>query len=237
MSLAEPPTRPITHAEQALTIAFLDGTFPPGATLPAERELAPRLGVTRPTLREALRRLERDGWVRIQQGKSTQVTDFWREGGLAVLGALVRHGKRLPRDFIPNLLEARQVLAPAYTRAAVGRAAGEVVALLERYTSLDDDADSYAAFDWELHHTLTVASGNPVYTLILNGCRELYERVAGFYFAQSEARAASRDFYAALLAMARRRSAERAERLTQEMMRQSLELWHRVGTPFRGGEG
>jgi GntR family transcriptional regulator, negative regulator for fad regulon and positive regulator of fabA len=236
MALAAPPQRPIEHAEQALATALLDGTFPAGSTLPAERELAPQLGVTRPTLREALRRLERDGWIRIHQGKPTQVVDIWREGGLNVLSALVRFGKRLPPDFIPNLLEARRALAPAYTHAAVERAAGDVVALLERHTTLRDEPEGYAAFDWELHHALTVASGNPIYTLILNGFAGIYQRVAGYYFAQPEAREASRTYYAALLAMARRRSAARAERLTQAMMERSIELWHRAGVSPRVGE-
>ena len=38
------PQRPAVHAEQALLTAILDGTYPPGATLPGERELAARRG-------------------------------------------------------------------------------------------------------------------------------------------------------------------------------------------------
>jgi GntR family transcriptional regulator, negative regulator for fad regulon and positive regulator of fabA len=51
-----PPQRPALYAEQALVTDILNGTFPPGSNLPAERELSIQLGVTRPTLREALRR-------------------------------------------------------------------------------------------------------------------------------------------------------------------------------------
>ena len=57
------PARPRAHAESVLLAAILDGTFPPGTTLPGERTLAAQLGVTRPTLREALQRLARDGWL------------------------------------------------------------------------------------------------------------------------------------------------------------------------------
>ena len=56
----EAPKRPVEHAEDHLITAILDGTFPPGSTLPGERELSAQLGVTRPTLREVLRRLEGD---------------------------------------------------------------------------------------------------------------------------------------------------------------------------------
>lgn len=221
------PTRPAVHAEHALVNAFLDGSFPPGCTLPGERDLAAQLGVTRPTLREALQRLARDGWLTIQQGKATLVNDFWREGGLNVLGALVQHGNHLPADFIPNLLEVRLYLAPAYTRASIEQAAGQVTNLLEEAVDLEDTPAAFAAFDWKLHHSLTVSSGNPVYTLILNGFAGFYETMACRYFAMPQARAASRAFYASLLEAARAGDAEGAEGLARKVMQDSISLWRR----------
>ena len=70
------PQRPNDYAEQSLVTAILEGTFAPGDTLPGERALAAELGITRPTLREALQRLARDGWLTIHQGKPTVVNDF-----------------------------------------------------------------------------------------------------------------------------------------------------------------
>lgn len=236
MLTASPPQRPLEYAEQSLATALLDGSYPPGSTLPAERELAERLGITRPTLREALRRLERDGWLRVHQGKPTVVTDFWREGGLNVLSALVRYSRQLPADFIPNLLAIRPALAPEYVRAAVERDADAVVARLEEYPSLPDTAEAFAAFDWSLHHLLTEGSGNPIYTLILNGFSGVYERVASFFFSYPEARAGSRSYYAALLAVARRGDAARAERLTRIAMRETIALWQKAGRPPKEGE-
>ena len=69
------PVRPNERAEQWLVTAILDGDLPPGSTLPAERTLATQLGVTRPTLREAIQRLARDGWLTIAHGKPTVVND------------------------------------------------------------------------------------------------------------------------------------------------------------------
>jgi GntR family negative regulator for fad regulon and positive regulator of fabA len=163
------PLRPAELTEQRLLQAVLNGEFPPGCTLPNERELAMQLGVTRPTLREVLQRLARDGWFDIQQGKPTRVRDFWREGNMNVLSALVRHSGRLPDNFVPNLLAVRLSLAPAYARAAVERAPDKVVTLLKGYPDQEDTAEHFAQADWDLHHGLTLASGNPVFTLILNG--------------------------------------------------------------------
>jgi len=149
--------RPAAHAEHALVTAILHSDYPPGAALPAERELAVQLGVTRPTLREALQRLARDGWLTIQQGKPTLVNDYWRAGGLGVLSALAHPGNDLPADFIPNLLAVRLLLAPAYTRAAVERDPDPVADLLALAADLEAAPAALAAFDWRVQHLLTVA--------------------------------------------------------------------------------
>lgn len=224
-----PPQRPAAYAEEALVTAILEGVYPPGSTLPGERILAAELGVTRPTLRETLQRLACEGWLTIQQGKSTRVNDFWQEGGLNVLGALVRYSERFPPNFVPNLLEVRLALAPAYTAAAVARSPEMVVDYLVNYASLEDGPKAFAKFDWALHHSLTIASKNPVYTLILNGFAGFYEEMACLYFARSEARDSSRAFYAALLEAARWVDAKEAERITHLVMQESIFLWQQVG--------
>ncbi len=218
------PARPRAHAESVLLAAILDGTFPAGTTLPGERTLAAQLGVTRPTLREALGRLARDGWLTVAHGKPTLVNNFWEEGGLNVLGKLVEHPAHLPPDFVAQLLEVRLHLAPAYTRAAVARAAPELVEFLAAAEALTSPAD-YARFDWQLHHLLTVRSGNPIYTLILNGFRGFYEDIARRYFAAADARRLSDQFYAELRAAARAADADEAEALARAVMRRSLVTW------------
>ena len=218
------PARPRAHAESVLLASILDGTFPPGTTLPGERTLAAQLGVTRPTLREALQRLARDGWLTVAHGKPTLVNNFWEEGGLNVLGKLVEHPAHLPPDFIDQLLEVRLHLAPAYTRAAVARAAPELAAFLGAAEGLADPAD-FARFDWQLHHLLTVRSGNPIYTLILNGFRGFYEDIARRYFAAAEARQLSRRFYSDLRDAARAADAGAAEALCRAVMAESIVTW------------
>ncbi len=229
------PQRPVAYVEQALVTAILDGTYPPGVCLPGERELAFSLGVTRPTLREALRRLESDGWLAVAQGKPTRVKDFWREGGLNLLGDLVRYSHELPDGFIRNLLEVRLVMAPAYARQAVACSAKELVDLLDKAEALDDTPEAYASFDWRLHLTLTILSGNPIYTLILNGFSGFYEQMAQRYFRGDEARRSSYAFYAALLDASRKNEAQEAEIITRRVMQESIDLWQRSQTSRPSG--
>src|SRR4030066_1819873 len=197
-----PPKRPAVYAEKSLILAILNEDYPPGSILPAERELATKLGVTRPTLRETLQRLGRDGWLTIQQGKPTRVNDYWVEGGLNVLNALVQYSEKLSPDFVPQLLQVRLILAPAYTRQAVEHSPAQVSACLSDTLSLPDDPKDYAAFDWRLHHLLTIASGNPIFTLILNGFAGFYEQMARRYYANLPSRQSSQAFYSALFAAA-----------------------------------
>lgn len=220
--------RPTELAEARLVEAILTGHFPIGSSLPPERELALELGVTRPTLREALQRLGRDGWIEIRQGLPTRVRDYWHEGNLGVLAAMTRHPNHLPPHFVPDLLAVRLTLAPAYTRLAVARTPAQVAALLEPCLSLPEDPERYAQTDWELHHFLTIASGNPIFTLILNGFGDLYLTLAQRYFAAPQTRHHSQMFYRDLLRAARARRTDQAEAITRRVMRESLDLWQQV---------
>lgn len=224
----ELPPRPAELVENRLINAVLDGEFPINSRLPPERELAQRLGVTRPTLREALQRLARDGWIEIHHGKPTRVRDYWHEGNLAVLGTIAHHQDHVPPDFVPNLLQVRELLAPVYARLAVKRAARNLAKFLEDYQDLVDTPDAFAKADWELHKYLTIESGNPIFTLILNGFKELYPYMGRAYFTPPKARARSRKFYADLRAAAQARDPERAEVITCEVMRDSIERWKSI---------
>ena len=218
------PRRPAAHAEGELVARILRGDFTTSGTLPSERELALMLGVTRPTLREALQRLDRDGWIQIRHGKPTRVRDLWREGGLNVLAALVRHGGPFPPHFVKNLLDVRLALAPAYARAAVQHHGPEVAAMLDARRP-EEDPDAYAEFDWALHVALTTLADNPVFTLILNGFADVYRAMARRYFQSKRARQASAGFYDRLWGAAKKRQASRAEDVTRSAMAESVSLW------------
>ncbi len=224
----DPLTRPTELAEERLIGAILDGEFPIDTHLPAERALAVRLGVTRPTLREVLQRMARDGWVEIRHGKPTRVRNYWQEGNLAVLAAIARHSQRLPPNFVSNLLAVRLLLAPTYARLGIERHPAEMIMCINGYTQIPDDPQAFADTDWQLHRQLTIASENPVFTLILNGFKELYKMMGLRYFQLPEARAHSRRFYQTLLECAQNRDYDRIEAVTRRVMVESLDFWRKL---------
>jgi GntR family transcriptional regulator, negative regulator for fad regulon and positive regulator of fabA len=217
---------PIDQAQKSLITAILNGDYPPGSTLPGERTLAGQLGVTRPTLREVLRRMETDGWLIIQQGKSTLVGDYLRDGGLNVLSDIVRYSPTLPTQFVSNLLQVRRDLAPSYTRLALENHPEPIIAHLCEHPQLDDTPHAYAAYDWQLHRALTLAANNPIYSLILNGFADFYVTLAeDYYFTLPQAREGSAQFYAGLLQFAQAGDAAAAADLAAQVMAMSIALW------------
>jgi GntR family negative regulator for fad regulon and positive regulator of fabA len=227
------PKRPAAHAEQSLITVILDGTYLPGSVLPGERELSQQLGITRPTLRETLQRMERDGWITIRHGKYTVVNDYWHDGGLGVLNGLFRYGKKLPENFVTNLLEIRMNVAPYYTRNAVEHAPEVINDYLAGAKDIEDTAEALASFDWMLHKTLALNSGNPLYTLILNGFTEFYQNMARHYFSTAEARERSLCFYKDLIRTVKQRNPEAAEKISRAMMKESIDIWQKTEKQFK----
>lgn len=189
---------PAALAEEYIIKSIWNNYFPPGSALPAERELAERIGVTRTTLREVLQRLSRDGWLTIQHGKPTLVNDVWETSGLNILEVLINLDSTLSPILIANVLSARTNLATIYVPRAFKIAPTESLALFKDYDKLPDEAKAYVEFDYAIFRNLTFVSKNPIYGLVLNSLKGLYTRVGMVYFSLPEARALAVDFYAEL---------------------------------------
>jgi GntR family negative regulator for fad regulon and positive regulator of fabA len=226
---SKPPQKPAEYAESELLNAILNGTYPINSSLPSERDLADQLGITRPTLREALQRLARDGWLDIQQGKSTRVRDYWQEGSLATLSALAASPHHHSPDFVAFLLEIRLLLAPTYARQALEVASPQIIEFLKGADQLNGDPAAFASFDWQLHHNLTGFARNPIFQLLLNGFEVLYAQMGQTYFSFEVCRSESRKFYHRLRDCAEATDLDAAEILFKETMQSSLDLWLRLG--------
>jgi len=142
-----------------------EGGFGPGDRLPAERELAERLGVSRPSLREALRALEISGIVESRHGGGTYVRDSFDPGFVSPLAlALETSG-----DATGELWEVRIVFEPPIAaRAAIRATPDELLRLDEQVSAMRDlsadieDHDRILAVDREFHAAIARASRNTV---------------------------------------------------------------------------
>ncbi len=99
---AAPPSA-VESVVEALLAELVRGNFPPGTRLPAEREMARQLGASRPTLREALRRLGEWNLVEPRRGSGIVVRPQI-EWTIEVLPAFLRYGKPADGTTIASLL-------------------------------------------------------------------------------------------------------------------------------------
>ena len=81
---------------------IVGGAYPSGTRLPAERELARQLGASRPTLREALRRLGEWNLVEPRRGSGVVVRPY-RDWSIEVIAAYLRYGK--PQHGQPGVVQ------------------------------------------------------------------------------------------------------------------------------------
>lgn len=165
------------------------GALKPGDRLPAERDLATQIGVSRPTIRAGLRTLAAMGVVRSRHGSGTYIPDgppALNTDALSLLAAL--HG--FTRE---EMYEARRLLEVGAAELAAERATSDQVATLaEEVASLFasmQDPEVFLVHDINFHRGVATASGNPIVA-------SLVEMVSALYYEQrrdTAARASDRD--------------------------------------------
>lgn len=186
---------PAGLAEEYIVKSIYSNYFPAGSDLPAERELADKIGVTRTTLREVLQRLARDGWLNIQHGKPTKVNDIWQTAGPNIISTLIQLDKSILPTIITNVVSLRTKMGEHYIPEAIHIDSQASAKLFENLPHLDETPQAYAEFDYNLYRNFTFIANKPVYALILNSFKKLYHQVASLFFSEEESRKITLTFY------------------------------------------
>ena len=121
-------TRVAEEVADRIRMLMLDGTFPPGEPLPSERHLAERFGVSRGSIRDALRTLETIGLLETRHGQGTFPHELSVERLVAPLASVMAYRS----DLQDELMDVRRMFEPAVARAAALRATEEDLADLQR---------------------------------------------------------------------------------------------------------
>ena len=146
---------------------ILAGELRPGERLPREADLAERLGLSRSSLREAVRALALIQVLDVRQGDGTYVTSLEPNLLLEAMSFAIDFHRD---DTVLQFLEVRRILEPAATAMAARNMPDEDVAELGRVlASLDHDpgVDALVANDLEFHRRIAVGSGNQVLCSLL----------------------------------------------------------------------
>jgi len=150
------------------------GALPPGSRLPPENELAAQLGLSRNSMREAVKALEMVRVLDVRRGDGTYVTSLEPRLLLEGLGLAV---DLLQDESILSVVEVRRLLEPAATGLAAERISRlELARLEERLSEMDEagsDAERQVAADAAFHLEVFAATRNQTLLSILDGLSSL----------------------------------------------------------------
>ncbi|MDG9725557.1 MULTISPECIES: FadR/GntR family transcriptional regulator [unclassified Streptomyces] len=148
---------------------IVSGALRPGDRLPKESELAAGLGLSRNSLREAVRALSLIRILDVRQGDGTYVTSLDPQLLLEAIGFVVDFHRD---DTVLEFLAVRRILEPAATAMAASRISErELDALGARLDVLgtEPSVEELVASDLEFHRGIVGASGNSVLCSLLDG--------------------------------------------------------------------
>jgi GntR family transcriptional repressor for pyruvate dehydrogenase complex len=148
---------------QQIEDSVLNGSLKPGDQLPAERDLAQRLGVSRTAVREAVKALREKGLVEAYSGRGTFITDGTSQAARQSFDLMVKIGQQ---DGSTHLAELRLILEPGIAALAAARVQEpELVTMREAVATMDRsqrDPAAYIEADLDFHLALAEAAANPL---------------------------------------------------------------------------
>jgi GntR family transcriptional repressor for pyruvate dehydrogenase complex len=148
---------------------IVSGALRPGDRLPREADLAERLGLSRNSLREAVKALSLIHVLDVRQGDGTYVTSLEPSVLLEAMAFVIDFHRD---DTVLEFLEVRRILEPAATAMAATRMTeAETAELRDLLAKLgaDPSVEELVANDLEFHRRIAVGSGNQVLCSLVEG--------------------------------------------------------------------
>jgi GntR family transcriptional repressor for pyruvate dehydrogenase complex len=153
---------------------IVEGILKEGRKLPSEREMADKMGVSRPKVREALQALQDRGLVNVRHGEGTFIATLT---GRAMSPALLSLYARHKGAFYDYLAYRREQEAFASRMAAIHATRSDKERLLEIIDEMqeawdNDDSDASLEADLNLHAAVVDASQN---TMLIHMMASIYD--------------------------------------------------------------
>ena len=219
--------------------AILTGAIHVGERLPKERDLGQFFGVSRATLREALRILEASGLIEVRRGAQGGIfvcsPPVDRMG--AALSALIQFGNATPQHFTEFRLsfemESADLAARRATPEQIGRMFETAARLMEVAARPDAPWSEYMELDIAFHELLAAASGNPIREAVMLALNDAF-RKSVLMVSSHDTPAWRQGQVKELLGVAgavRQRRPQVARRLIEQHIRESAEVSEQLLAP------
>ncbi len=167
---------------------IFSGYFKIGERLPAERDLARQMGVSRPVVHEGLVNLVSKGLVTMTPRRGSVINDYRKEGSLFVLTSLFEYSDgQVSEKLLNSMLDMRRLFEiENASLAAKNRSQTHMAGfleILEKEKQVNpENLTQIALLDFEFHHLISIASDNLVYPLLLNSLKQFYLSLTKKFF-------------------------------------------------------
>lgn len=164
--------------------AIILGKLKPGETLPHERELAEQMGVSRSVINHGLQRLAQLHFITIKPRQGAVVLDYHVDGTLETMHEVIAlHDGFYTPEMLRSIYQVRQSLECDAIKLATQEQLAEPLqqahrALMRFKNNEQLAAKTPAIFDF--FQALAIASGNQVYTMMINSLKPIYLRLGGW---------------------------------------------------------
>ena len=177
---------------------ILTGRLAAGENMPSERELALAFQVNRHAIREALKRVQQAGLIRISHGGKTRVLDWRSSVGLEALSALVAAGVVPANSILADVAVMRRTIGADAARLCALNASDEQLRAVTEAARDYPDAGGEGA-DLQFWTAVVNGSGNLAYRLALNTLVTAIDDIGASMVAElSAAELGDRDAHVAL---------------------------------------
>ena len=156
---------------QTILNEILSGELKPGDRLPAERELANSMGISRSSVNHGIIELENMGFLSTTPRRGTVVNDYRSHPTPQSLAAVMRYSSaEIDRSLFSDLMATRLLIECESARLACHNIYDTTVEKMQKLVdTLAQEPEDPTEALYRFHYLLTAASGNSVYSMIYRG--------------------------------------------------------------------
>ncbi len=204
------------------------GKLKTGDQLPTERELAEAFQVSRPSVREALRSLETQGFLESRQGDGTYISQQPIELLIEPFASVILKEKFDQQE----LFEMRRLIEPQLAYLAAERATPDEIAEMEQLVTIQEEElagkDTGSNPEQTLHHALTRAAKNKILISIMESIIDSLAESRDKYLQVKDRPEKSLARHKEILVAIKSQDSALAERIMREHLEETENLLFRV---------
>jgi len=210
---------------QEILTKILSGELKPGDRLPAERELAEAMGISRSSVNHGIMELENMGFLTITPRRGTVVNDYRANPTPQSLAAVMRYSSiQMEQSLFADLTNTRLLIEVECARLACANIYDTTLEKMQKLVDeLSKEPEDPTELLYRFHYLLTAASGNSVYAMIYRGFETvLCTLIRQHYSMRSEDIKETALLHGQLLDAIRQKDAPAAQELAKRILAQGI---------------